>query len=74
MDTISNCCNSCWLECSEDFKMSYDAKYCLKIYRDEERTYSEAMKKCSDDGLKTVQLSDEDAVDVRNMLLDNYGI
>ena len=54
--------------------MSYDAKSCYKIYKDTPRNYSEAQKKCKEDGFKAVKLSDEKAADVRNMLLDKYGI
>ena len=54
--------------------MSYDAKHCYRMFREEELTFDEAQKKCRDEGLIPVQLKDEDAADVRNMLLDKYGI
>ena len=54
--------------------MSYDARHCYIMFRQEELNYEEAQKKCRDEGLMPVQLLDEDAADVRNMLLDKYGI
>ena len=54
--------------------MSYDARHCYRIYRDEEVTFNQAQKKCRDEGLLPVELKDENAADVRDMLLDKYGI
>ena len=54
--------------------MSYDAKHCFRFFRDEERVWSEAQQKCRTEGLKPVQLTDDEAPDVRDMLLNQYGI
>ncbi|CAL4087437.1 unnamed protein product, partial [Meganyctiphanes norvegica] len=69
----TDCKQLCGRGCSSGFIMSEGSRQCFKLYKDKQRSWDEAKKKCAAEGLRLAQPTDKVAAALRRDLLDQFG-